>query len=64
MTTWKACKNCKRIVEKGKKCPYCGGELTTNWKGMVVIIDPEKSEVAKLLGFTTPGKYAIRVGRS
>ncbi len=63
MTTLKACKECRRLVEKGRKCPYCGGELTTNWKGIVIIIDPEKSEVAKAIGITTPGKYAIRIGK-
>ncbi len=63
MTTWKACKNCHRIVEKGRKCPYCGGELTTNWKGLAVIINPDNSEIAKLMEITTPGRYAIRVGK-
>ncbi len=63
MTTYRACKSCKRIVEKGRKCPYCGGDLTTNWKGTIVVISPENSEVAKLLNITTPGKYALRVGK-
>jgi len=38
----------------------CGGETTSSFQGMVVIFDTE-SEIAKKLGITTPGKYAIKV---
>jgi DNA-directed RNA polymerase subunit E" len=56
----KACKGCKRIVEKNV-CPVCKStDLTSNFKGIVVIFDPE-SELAKKLGITAPGKYALRV---
>ena len=54
-----ACKRCKRIVNS-KKCDVCGGETTSSFQGMVVIFDTE-SEIAKKLGITTPGKYAIKV---
>jgi len=58
----KACKKCKRIVEKGTICPVCKeGDLTTSFQGVVVIFDPETSEIAKKLGITAPGKYAIKV---
>jgi len=61
--TEKACKNCHRIVE-GDVCPICkDAQLTASWKGFVVIMDPEKSEVAKKLNITTPGKYALRLGK-
>jgi len=57
----KACKKCRRIVEE-KTCPICGStDLSKKWKGEVIIYDPENSEIAKELGFTAPGKYAIRV---
>ena len=56
----RACKICKRIVEK-TQCPVCKtNETTTNFQGVVVIFDIE-SEIAKRLGITAPGKYAIRV---
>jgi len=56
----KACKNCNLIYE-GEKCPNCGsGEALENWKGHVLIIDPEKSEIAKKLNITKPGDYAIK----
>lgn len=60
MTT--ACKNCRYIVEtKEKVCPKCQGELSEKYAGMIVVLDPEHSEVAKLVELNVKGKYAIRV---
>ncbi|RLE42153.1 DNA-directed RNA polymerase subunit E'' [Candidatus Woesearchaeota archaeon] len=57
----KACKKC-RIVVQGDKCPLCNGtNFTTNIKGRLHIIDPNKSRVAKTLGITVKGEYAIRI---
>lgn len=55
----RACRQCKRIV-RGSLCPVCKVETTTNFQGIVVIFDVE-SEIAKKLGITAPGTYAIRV---
>ncbi len=56
----RACKNCKRIIE-GAKCVACGStELTSSFQGTIVIFSPE-SEIAKKLGITAPGTYAVRV---
>lgn len=64
MGTIKACKKCKRIIEKGSVCPVCQNtDLTTNWKGFVIIIDTEHSELAKKLGVEVPGKYALRLSK-
>ncbi len=58
----KACKNCKRLVEKGNTCPICkSNELTTSWKGMIIIYDSETSKLAEEMELNSPGKYAIRV---
>ncbi len=58
-----ACRNCKFINIDSDVCKNCGGaELTKEWYGYVIIIDPEKSEIAKRLGIKIPGKYALRVG--
>jgi DNA-directed RNA polymerase subunit E" len=55
----RACKLCKRLV-KGNLCPACKTtELTRNWKGVLVIIDPD-SEIAKEAKIIAPGKYAIK----
>jgi len=57
----KACRNCKAIVMKGNVCPICKGtDLTSSFQGIVYIFDVN-SEIAKRLGITAPGKYAIKV---
>ncbi|MFB6158388.1 MAG: transcription elongation factor subunit Spt4 [Candidatus Nanohalobium sp.] len=57
-----ACKNCNRIVEDASECPVCrNNDLSGSWSGLVVIYDPEESEIAEKLGISTPGRYAIRV---
>ncbi len=66
MSKEKACKNCHRIIEnkEEKKCPVCGSnQLTSLWSGYVYIIDPEKSEIAKKMKITVPGKYALKLNR-
>jgi DNA-directed RNA polymerase subunit E" len=55
----KACKSCRRIV-RGNICPVCkSSDITTNWRGLLVVINSE-SEIAKEAGITSPGRYAIR----
>jgi len=64
MTKEKACRNCRMVVEEAEACPNCGsGNFTTFWRGYVVIVDPEKSEIAKKMGTTKPGKFALRLSR-
>ncbi len=60
---FKACRKCKALVNKeANVCPICGSsDFTDEWEGMVIIIDPENSEIAKMLGITKPGRYAIKV---
>jgi len=56
----KACKKCKIFV-KGNECPLCkGSEFTTSWKGRIVVLDAEKSEIGKVLGINVKGEYAIK----
>ncbi len=55
------CKECHRIV-KGPVCQACNSTtLTSDWSGYVVIIDPEKSRIAKRLGVKLAGAYALKV---
>ncbi|MET1128682.1 MAG: transcription elongation factor subunit Spt4 [Thermoproteota archaeon] len=60
---FKACRRCKSLVPKeATRCPVCGStDLSNDWEGVIVVIDPEKSELAKKLGITQPGRYALRV---
>jgi RNA polymerase subunit RPABC4/transcription elongation factor Spt4 len=55
------CRNCRRFTTE-KVCPNCKStNLSTSWKGMVIIIDVN-SEVAKALNINEAGKYALYVG--
>ncbi|WP_455285251.1 transcription elongation factor subunit Spt4 [[Eubacterium] cellulosolvens] len=59
--TEKACKNC-RYVTNGSVCPNCKStNLSDDWTGLAIIIDPERSEIAKKMKIKTPGRYAVRV---
>lgn len=59
--TRKVCKKCKIFIIKDA-CPICNGtQFVTSWKGRIVILNPEKSEVAKKLEFKKEGEYAIKI---
>ncbi|MEM3422694.1 MAG: transcription elongation factor subunit Spt4 [Candidatus Bilamarchaeaceae archaeon] len=58
----KACKNCHMVIMGTEKnCPKCGGELSEQFAGMIIVLDPEHSEIAKIASINTIGAYAIRV---
>jgi RNA polymerase subunit RPABC4/transcription elongation factor Spt4 len=55
------CRNCRRFTVE-KVCPFCKStNLSTSWKGLVVIVDAN-SEIAKVLNVSEPGRYALYVG--
>jgi len=61
MAKEKACKECRTIYE-GPKCPKCGSsESSDRFKGRVVILDPEQSEIAKNLGINEKGQFAAKL---
>lgn len=62
--SFKACIRCKALVQPDvQKCPVCGStDFTNEWSGIVIIVNPEKSDIAKLLGIKTAGRYALKVG--
>lgn len=58
----KACKKCKLFFDKGTECPYCKEtSFSTNWKGRLNILDSKNSFIAKKMGITKDGEYAIKV---
>ena len=60
MASEKACKKCKTIYS-GNKCPKCGSdEGSTGFKGKVVILKSEGSEIASNLKLKDKGVYAIK----
>jgi DNA-directed RNA polymerase subunit E" len=57
----KVCKKCMLIVD-GETCPLCkGNQFSNSWQGRIVILDPVKSPIAKALGISAPGEYALKV---
>ncbi len=45
-----------------KACPNDSStELSNEWSGLIIIINTEKSQVAKTLGIIKPGRYALKV---
>ena len=62
------CAECSVILpdpEKKNDIPQCNrcpsAQVTTDWQGYVIIMDPERSEIAKRLNVDRPGKYALKV---
>jgi RNA polymerase subunit RPABC4/transcription elongation factor Spt4 len=56
-----ACKEC-RLDIADKDCYYCKKEYgTSDWGGLLIIIDPTNSVIAKKTGYTSVGKYALTV---
>ncbi len=56
----KACTRCHRIMEEDR-CAICNIASSRNWSGFLIIVDPEKSDIAKELKISLPGEYALRV---
>lgn len=57
----KACKACNKLTE-ASTCPVCQGhDLSSRWSGLVIIINPQDSEVAEKLEITEKGEYALIV---
>lgn len=50
----KACTVCKMISNKDH-CPSCGSPTSDNWSGLLIITDPDDSDIAKELNITIPG---------
>tara|TARA_Y100000296_G_scaffold85532_1_gene121802 strand:+ start:1123 stop:1311 length:189 start_codon:yes stop_codon:yes gene_type:complete len=60
MAKQKACKICNRIYE-GEKCSSCDSkESTESFKGRIIVLDSEKSEIAKKLNIKEKGNFAIK----
>ena len=56
-----ACRNCK-CVTATKICPSCKStDLSPDWSGIALIVNPSTSKIAETLGITKEGKYAIKV---
>jgi DNA-directed RNA polymerase subunit E" len=57
----RACRNCKNISNENP-CPLCKStDRSDDFSGLLVILNPEKSILAKKLDVTTAGNYALKI---
>ncbi len=56
----KACKRCNAITDENE-CPLCGSEVAKEWQGYLIVIEHEHSELARKMGISTNGKFALKV---
>ncbi|NLX50307.1 MAG: DNA-directed RNA polymerase, subunit E'' [Methanospirillum sp.] len=57
----KVCRECHRLVD-GDSCVICNtANLSTDWTGYLVVLDPRRSQVAKKANIDLPGCYALKV---
>jgi len=56
----KACKAC-HMLSDDLQCPNCGQPTSKNWSGLLQIMDPNQSELAKAMNIQKAGTYALKV---
>lgn len=57
----KACKHCRYITTESV-CPICKSEeLSNRFSGVLIVFNPEKSDIAKKLDIKIKGEYALIV---
>lgn len=59
--TEKACRECNTITTEAT-CPKCKtATLSDDFSGLLIILNPKESEIAKVMEITRKGRYALRV---
>lgn len=56
----KACPEC-RTITTDPVCPKCKTALSDDFSGLAIVMDAERSQVAKVMKITENGRYALRV---
>lgn len=63
-----ACGECQAILPEPEdkndsiQCTHCPtAPVSRDWQGLVIVFDPDMSEVGKRMGVTRPGSYALKV---
>jgi DNA-directed RNA polymerase subunit E" len=57
----RACRTCKNISNE-TICPVCRGtELSDDYSGLLVVLDPENSLLAEKLNTNKAGNYALKI---
>tara|TARA_B110000014_G_scaffold26444_1_gene16800 strand:+ start:764 stop:952 length:189 start_codon:yes stop_codon:yes gene_type:complete len=56
-----ACRECRRVTT-AKVCPSCKStDLSPDWNGVILIVKPLESKIAKTLAIDKEGKFALKV---
>ena len=57
----RACRNCKIIIEENI-CPICKGtDLSDDYSGLLIVTDPEGSQMAQKMDIKKEGRYALKI---
>jgi DNA-directed RNA polymerase subunit E" len=57
----RACRTCKIITDENV-CPICRGtELSDDYSGLLIVLDPENSLLAEKLEAKEAGSYALKI---
>lgn len=57
----KVCKRCRMFYDSNE-CPSCKiSSVAAVWRGRLFMADFEKSTIAKKIGITKNGEYAIKI---
>jgi DNA-directed RNA polymerase subunit E" len=57
----RACRRCKVITEE-TSCPICRGtDLSDDYSGLLVILDPAGSQLAQKMEIKKEGRYALKI---
>ena len=58
----KACRDCHMVSEDVDTCPQCKStNLSKDFLGFAIIVDPKKSVIAQKMNIDTKGRYALKV---
>jgi len=58
-----SCGECHLVLNDDvDQCPHHpSAQVSSDWTGYVIIVNPERSEIAKRLQVERPGRYALKV---
>jgi DNA-directed RNA polymerase subunit E" len=57
----RACRTCKIITEENV-CPICKGtDLSDDYSGLLIVVDPEGSQMAQKMEIKKEGRYALKI---
>lgn len=57
----KAIKATKELIESDEQQKYDSDDLTENFKGKLIVLNPEQSEIAKNVKINKKGNFAIKI---